>query len=347
MVDIEIVSSSELSSARSIAPSTNTSPIYFGVETEPFFFLSSLFPSQISFGNQQFLTAEALFQAARFAKHPNLVTAIQNTKWSGDVLDKIQHWTDYAANDWEEKKRSIMKEIQELKFAQNKELRARLLQTGNAEIIYRSKADNFFGCGEDSQGLNLLGRILMYLRSYFRAWLEPEPALLMKCFKWAQSRPDTCSTVWCANHASEKLYPRAKSALEEITITPAISDATASESGFLHGIAHGDKPWTLEVLIQLREEAKDGADGPQVGVSHVWADPFGNAKDEVVWMPLSSKQLKTSLTVGGGIYIYGFPLAIDQHLVVRGCTVSITVWDPKSAKRSGPDHNLSFILSKK
>ncbi|KAE8231929.1 hypothetical protein CF326_g3050 [Tilletia indica] len=352
MEDIEIVSSSELSSARSVTPTVDTEDatsanipiIYFGVETEPFFFLCPLFPSRISLGDHQFLTAEAFFQAARFAKHPNLMTAIKNTKWPGDVLDKIQHWADCLPDDWADKKLSIMKEIQELKFAQHKELRARLAQTGNAELIYSSTADNFFGCGEDSQGFNHLGRILMTLRSSFQERPEPEPALLMKRFKLALPRPDTSSTVWCANNASEKWYPRAKSALKEITITPAISDAPASDFGFLHGIVHGDKPWTLEVLVQLREEVKEGAAGPLVRIRHNQNEsPF--AWDGDASVRLTPEHLKSSLMIEGGIYIYGFPLAVNQHNLGRyGRAVSIDVSGPKSAKRSSSGHKLIFTF---
>ncbi|KAE8223483.1 hypothetical protein CF326_g8188 [Tilletia indica] len=149
MEAIDIITNSEVSSVRSVTPTIETDslkdvttpPIYFGVETEPFFFLSSFFPSTLSLGHHEFLTAEAFFQAAKFSKHPNLMLAMKNTKSSKDMLYKIQHWTDCIPEDWEEKRLPIMKEIQELKFAQHKQLRDRLVQTGDAELIYRSKTD--------------------------------------------------------------------------------------------------------------------------------------------------------------------------------------------------------------
>ncbi|KAE8235974.1 hypothetical protein A4X13_0g9311 [Tilletia indica] len=148
METIEVITESEVSSERSVTPKIDADAlnddipkIYFGIETEPFFFLSPLFPSRLSFGPHEFLTAEAFYQAAKFAKHPDLVVAIQNTTSSGDMLYKTQHWNEYVPEDWDEKSLSIMKEIQLLKFSQHKQLRARLVQTGNAELIYRSKTD--------------------------------------------------------------------------------------------------------------------------------------------------------------------------------------------------------------
>ncbi|KAE8217142.1 hypothetical protein CF326_g9550 [Tilletia indica] len=355
MEAIEVITNSEVSSERSITPTIDTDPlndvttpptlpIFFGVETEPFFFLSSLFPSTISLGPHEFLTAEAFFQAAKFSKHSNLVLALKETKSSRDMLYKIQHWTECIPEDWDEKRLPIMKEIQELKFAQHKHLRARLVQTGDAELIYRCKTDSFFGCGQDNQGLNHLGRILMDLRSAFQAFPAPESTLLMTSFKWRIPHTETRSTVWCADNASEKWYPHTKSSLKEITIAPAISDAPASESGFLHGIAHGDKPWKLEVLIQLREEVKEGADGPQVRVSrnHCWASRHLNS---IVDMRLSSEHLKSSLMIDGGIYIYGFPLVLGQYYVEKyGCIVSIAMLPSKAAGHSGPEYELNFTL---
>ncbi|KAE8219107.1 hypothetical protein CF326_g9023 [Tilletia indica] len=149
MEAIEVITNSEVSSVRSTTPTIGTEllkdvttpSIHFGVETEPFFFLSSFFPSTLSFDHHEFLTAEAFFQAAKFSKHPHLVLAIKNTKSLKDMMYKVQHWADCVPEDWAEKRLSLMKEIQELKFAQHKQLRARLVQTGDAELIYKSKTD--------------------------------------------------------------------------------------------------------------------------------------------------------------------------------------------------------------
>ncbi|KAE8266465.1 hypothetical protein A4X09_0g5880 [Tilletia walkeri] len=355
MEAIEVITNSEVSSERSITPTIDTDPlndvttpptpaIYFGVETEPFFFLSSFFPSILSLGPHEFLTAEGFFQAAKFSEHPNLVLALKKTKSSKEMLYKLQHWTECIPEDWDEKRLPIMKEIQELKFAQHKQLRARLVQTGDAKLIYRSKTDSFFGCGQDNQGLNHLGRILMDLRSAFQACPEPESTLLMTCFELSLPHPSTHSTIWCSDNTSERWYPHTKSSLKEINIAPAISDSPASDSGFLHGIAHGDKPWTLEVLIQLREEVREGVDGPQVRVcyNHNYT---ARGRDSSVDVRLSSEHLKSSLMIDGGIYIYGFSLALNSYSVEsHGCTVSIAMLPSKPAKRSGPEFELYFTL---
>ncbi|KAE8225386.1 hypothetical protein CF326_g7876 [Tilletia indica] len=355
MEAIEVITNSEVSSERSITPTIDTDPlndittpptppIYFGVETEPFFFLSSFFPSTLSLGPHEFLTAEGFFQAAKFSKHPNLVLALKKTKSSKEMLYKIQHWTDCIPEDWEEKSLPVMKEIQELKFAQHKQLRARLVQTGDAELIYKSRTDSFFGCGQDNQGLNHLGRILMDLRSAFRACPEPESTLLLTCFGLRRPHSNITSTVWCADNTSEKWYPHTKSSLKEITIAPAISDAPTYEFGFLHGIAHGGKPWILEVLVQLREELKEGTNGPLVRIQQ--NSPYRDV-DTQSEVRLSSEHLKSSLTNDGGIYIYGFTLELSQFYVEKfERSLSITLLPSGGGAHSGTEYFLMFTLWK-
>ena len=55
-----------------------------------------------------------------------------------------------------------------LKFRQHSELRALLLGTYPAELIYVESGDMFWGDG-DGAGLNELGKSLMRIRERFRA----------------------------------------------------------------------------------------------------------------------------------------------------------------------------------
>ncbi|KAE8213063.1 hypothetical protein CF327_g3362 [Tilletia walkeri] len=358
MEDIEIVSSSELSSARSVTPTVDTEDatsanipiIYFGVETEPFFFLCPLFPSRISLGDHQFLTAEAFFQAARFAKHPNLVTAIKNTAVFCLLIPILfqlfilQRWSKHVPHDWEERRLEVMKEVQTLKYAQYEQLRARLIQTGDCDLIYKSNTDNFFGCGQDGQGLNHLGRILMDIRTSSRMSQPPSHAPLLQCFPDARMSPGMSwsSTVWCANNASEKWHPHAQPALKEVTIYPAVANAVAYKYAFLHGIVHGDEPWTLDVIVQLHSAAVEGDDGPQVKFTY-WHSGLRDSRSSEVYMRLASENLKWS---SRGIYIYSFTLKLNQwHSRTPYSTISITFLPSKSTERDchpiRPDHTLS------
>lgn len=67
--------------------------------------------------------------------------------------------------DWEEAKVGIMEELVRLKFTAHADLRARLLATGDAELIEGNNwNDRFWGVCR-GQGQNQLGLILMKVRS--------------------------------------------------------------------------------------------------------------------------------------------------------------------------------------
>jgi len=67
--------------------------------------------------------------------------------------------------DWEEVKDGIMLDALRLKFTQHSELKELLLSTGDEEIIEDSPIDSYWGCGSDGEGKNMLGKLLMKLRS--------------------------------------------------------------------------------------------------------------------------------------------------------------------------------------
>lgn len=70
--------------------------------------------------------------------------------------------------DWEAVKDDIMHEALRAKFTQNKELKAILLETGDAELVEHTANDNYWGDGGDGSGKNMLGKLLMELREDLR-----------------------------------------------------------------------------------------------------------------------------------------------------------------------------------
>lgn len=67
--------------------------------------------------------------------------------------------------DWDVLKREIMKECCMAKFLQHPDLRQQLMATGTEELIEDSPVDFFWGCGADGTGQNVLGQVLMEIRS--------------------------------------------------------------------------------------------------------------------------------------------------------------------------------------
>lgn len=70
--------------------------------------------------------------------------------------------------DWESAKVNVMREAVLAKFSQHDELRELLLSTGDAKLIEHTENDDYWGDGGDGSGKNMLGRILMDVRTALR-----------------------------------------------------------------------------------------------------------------------------------------------------------------------------------
>ena len=70
--------------------------------------------------------------------------------------------------DWEEVKDDIMRRAVLEKFKTNSDAKKILLSTGDEKIIEKTTKDYYWGCGEDGNGKNMLGKILMETRDILR-----------------------------------------------------------------------------------------------------------------------------------------------------------------------------------
>lgn len=66
--------------------------------------------------------------------------------------------------DWDQVKRSVMKECCLAKFLQHPDLRKLLMETGTEELMEDSPVDWYWGIGKDGTGQNVLGQVLMEIR---------------------------------------------------------------------------------------------------------------------------------------------------------------------------------------
>ena len=71
-------------------------------------------------------------------------------------------------DDWENVKDNIMRRAVYEKFTQNEEILRTLLYTGDQEIVEATTNDYYWGCGQEGNGKNMLGVILMELREELR-----------------------------------------------------------------------------------------------------------------------------------------------------------------------------------
>lgn len=129
-------------------------------------FLSNFYPCKICYNEIMFGSVEAAFQSAKCANRADRekfqgINPAEAKKLGRQV--KLR-------GDWEVVKLAILSELVRLKFMENPELMAMLLNTGEALLIEdNSWHDNFYGnctCGRCGSipGDNHLGLVLMTLR---------------------------------------------------------------------------------------------------------------------------------------------------------------------------------------
>ena len=136
--------------------------------TGDYAYLSNLYPCHVVFEGKRFPTSEHAYQYGKFvdrkvadwamqAPKPHLLCIVAHGLFSYDVV-----------KNWNENKVSRMKNVLMAKFTQNESLRLKLLGTGNAILVEKSKTDSFWGCGKNGNGQNTLGLMLMETREKFK-----------------------------------------------------------------------------------------------------------------------------------------------------------------------------------
>jgi ribA/ribD-fused uncharacterized protein len=118
----------------------------------------------------KFPTSEAAFQAFKNIKNKNYVKTQQQAispTISKSLGSKVQ-----VDDKWNETSYKIMFNILRYKFNQHEDIKENLINTGLSSIIFSSKTDLFWGANEDT-GMNMLGKQLVKLRTFYLSNLEP------------------------------------------------------------------------------------------------------------------------------------------------------------------------------
>ncbi|KIJ23017.1 hypothetical protein M422DRAFT_276491 [Sphaerobolus stellatus SS14] len=113
-----------------------------------------------------------------FAPDDNITASILETTDPKAIKALGRLVPDFDETVWLEKRYQIVIDGNYLKFSQNKELKDKLLATGNRELVEASPMDRIWGVGfgwknaekqRGRWGLNLLGKALMEVRDKLRA----------------------------------------------------------------------------------------------------------------------------------------------------------------------------------
>lgn len=134
-----------------------------------FRFLSNFAPVEVRYDGTNFATSEHAYQAAKARDDPELHSRIAASTDPDDAKRLGRQATLPA--DWDEQKRYVMLEVVTAKFSQNPGYRDKLLETGQTTLVeLNSWDDTYWGADADTgEGVNMLGQILMGVRSSLRS----------------------------------------------------------------------------------------------------------------------------------------------------------------------------------
>lgn len=141
-------------------------------------YLSNFYPSPIELGGNTWRTVEHYFQAHKFPEDAMVTYNYGKTLpiWYHIMCQPLA-WLaakegerrDFPLlSNWDEIKEDVMLKALHAKFTQHKNLREKLLATGDEDIVEDSPYDYYWGTGENGTGKNRLGILLMQVREELR-----------------------------------------------------------------------------------------------------------------------------------------------------------------------------------
>jgi len=121
-------------------------------------------------------SSESLYQCLRFTSHTDIQREIlENKSPKGSKMVSKKYRKEFTREDFDEIKVELMYWCLKVKLCSHPLLFGGLLdRTGDKEIVEISNSDRFWGCVKEKEnenlvtGENVLGKLLMDLRSYYR-----------------------------------------------------------------------------------------------------------------------------------------------------------------------------------
>jgi hypothetical protein len=135
--------------------------------------LSNLYPVEITISKTTWATAEHFFQSQKFPDNRHRYS-VASAATASEAISYADMFERYTRIDWNDVKDTLMLIALKAKFSQHDDLKAMLMSTGNAVLVYHTIRDEYWGdggcCPRDGKtsslcGRNRLGELLMYIRS--------------------------------------------------------------------------------------------------------------------------------------------------------------------------------------
>ena len=143
-------------------------PIFFySTREQPYGCFSNFSPHGVELDGRWWPTTEHYFQAQKFAG-PEHQEAVRRAATPKQAAELGRDCGRPLRPDWEEVKDDVMRRAVLRKFETHAALRELLLGTGDEEIVENAPGDYYWGCGADGTGKNMLGKILVEVRTILR-----------------------------------------------------------------------------------------------------------------------------------------------------------------------------------
>lgn len=136
---------------------------------QDFYPLSNFSAFNVLWKGYRFDTSEHVYHWEKFQGDwyvPGLILAAPSAHAAFKIAEEHK---ECRRPDWDDVKVDIMREILRAKVQQHEYVRRKLLATGERELVENSWRDPFWGWGPNKNGLNILGKLWMEIRSELRA----------------------------------------------------------------------------------------------------------------------------------------------------------------------------------
>lgn len=117
----------------------------------------------IEYRENRWMTSEHAYQASKFT-NKEIIEKIRNAPSAMEAFSLGRKFTSAYRQDWFQIRVSVMEEIVRAKLNQHKDIKEKLLESGERDIIEASPEDAFWGWGPNKDGENQMGKIWMKLR---------------------------------------------------------------------------------------------------------------------------------------------------------------------------------------
>ncbi|MEV8099942.1 NADAR family protein [Kitasatospora sp. NPDC085879] len=141
---------------------------FHGADEVPYGCFSNFSPHGVDLGGTHWPTVEHWYQAQKFPGS-RYAERIRRADSPLRAADLGRDPATAPRRDWLRVRDEVMRRGVEAKFRAHEDIRTVLLSTGGEQLVEDTFADDYWGCGRNGTGRNMLGRILMRTRSRLAA----------------------------------------------------------------------------------------------------------------------------------------------------------------------------------